>query len=108
MLFQVFGTENYAYRDVLEDIFDLGNELNTIKNLYKISRVGFLIDSTLATTYNTTDNPFDDVLRNGTEIFQYQNMLRKLLVFILGTNKNYIVQFDEQKAWSESFIHSCT
>ena len=36
MLFQVFGTENYAYRDVLEDIFDLGNELNTIKNLYKI------------------------------------------------------------------------
>lgn len=95
----MFGTENYAYRDILDDLFELASEINIVRNVYKVTRVGFLLDSSISSTYNVPDDPFDDTLKNGTEIYQFQAMLSKLLVYLTGTNRNYIVQFDEQKAW---------
>jgi hypothetical protein len=48
---------------------------------------------------NVPDDPFDDIIRNGTEIFQFQIMLTQVLTFMLNNQKNYFVQFDEQRAW---------
>ncbi len=41
------NTENKVYEEVLDDLFEIGAELNALKNVYKIQKIGFLIDSSI-------------------------------------------------------------
>ena len=84
---------------MLDNLFEIASEINIIRNTYKITRVGFLIDSSIASRYNAPDDPFDDVLKNGTEIHQFQLRLAKILSYMMLTGRNYVVQFDEERAW---------
>ena len=87
------------FRDVYDDVLKIAFELMAIKDVYKISKLGFLIDSAISNKYNVVNDPFTEHLENGTLIFQFQLNLARILSHIVQGQKNYVVQYDEQGAW---------
>ena len=87
------------YRDVYDDVLKIAFEIMAIKDVYKIARLGFLIDSAISNKYNAVNDPYTEHLENGTLIFQFQINLAKILMHIVQGQKNYVVQYDEQSAW---------
>jgi hypothetical protein len=69
----LFNTEDFRYRDVLDNLMEIGQELTYLKNVYNISKLGFAIDSSISNRHNVQDN-FDQSsqLQNGQSIFKFQ------------------------------------
>ena len=87
------------FRDVYDEVLKIAFELLAIKDVYKVSKLGFLIDSAISARHNVVNDPFTEPLENGTLIFQFQINLAKILSHIVQGQKNYVVQYDEQSAW---------
>jgi len=46
--FQNLGTENFVYEEVYENLFKIANEITAIKDIFAITKLGFLIDSSIS------------------------------------------------------------
>ena len=96
---QTLGTENGQYKDVYDNLMEIGLELNFLKNLYNIRKVGFLLDSAVSSRQQ------DMILVNGENvttaylIFDFQKLLLQTLAMMTQGQKNYIIQCNEEYAW---------
>lgn len=100
MDFQTYGSENFIYSSVLNKILEVALEINQIKNNYNISKIGFLIDSSLSQRHlNNVNDVSGGEFDNGTNIFALQMEIAKSLSFIFGTVRRQVVQYDENGAW---------
>ena len=74
-------------------------EINALKNLHNITKIGFLIDSAISNRHNIKFSPGTDFIDNGNAIFYFQLLLVQLISLAVNGQKNYFVQFDEESAW---------
>ncbi len=93
------GSESERYKDVWDNILEIGLEINYLKNVYNISKIGFLIDSALSKRHNMLEKASTENLENGTNIFNFQVLIAMSVALIVNGQYNFIVQYDEDAAW---------
>ena len=98
-----FGTEANRFHDVYDDIMNIILDLKTIMNLYNLTKVGYLIDSSISKWHDPSFNP--DILNNtglqnqtSDNIFFFEFMLGVILEFAV-VNAPYLAHFDDLSAW---------
>lgn len=81
-------------------MLEIGLDIIRYKSTYNVTRIGFLIDSSLSQRHlNAVDGVVGGELNNGTNIFALQlEIVRTLHHFFRGATKE-IVQYDENGAW---------
>ena len=88
------------FQDFFSDIQEIAQEINALKNLYGITKIGFALDSSVSERYNV---PFEDKLLVGfTEaqsIFAVQTVIVNILSAMVNGAQNFVVQYDESSAW---------
>ena len=99
LFLQTFETEKAMYRDVYDNVLKIAFEILAIEDVYKITKLGFLIDSAIGNRHNVVNDPFDEDLESGELIFDFQINLAKILSHIVQGQKNYVVQYNEERAW---------
>ena len=96
---KVEGTEDERFREVYDSILEIGLELQFLKNLYNITKVGFLFDSALSSRHDNPEKGNTDNLENGHNIFHFEVYVLMALAFIIHAPANYLVQYNEDSAW---------
>ena len=99
MFSQTANTADQRYQDVYQQVLEMVLEINTLKNLHNITKIGFLIDSSISNRHNIQFGPDTDFIDNGNYIFIFQLILVQLITLAVNGQKNYFVQFDEESAW---------
>ena len=82
-----------------DELLEIGLEIQFLKNLYNITRVGFLFDSALSNRHSALENARSEKLENGHNIFHFEIYLLMALAFIIHAPAYYIVQYNENSAW---------
>ena len=96
---QTLGTENGQYKDVYDNLMEIGLELNCLKNIYNISRVGFLLDSAVSSRQQDMILLHGENVTTAFLIFDFQTLLLQTLAMMTQGQRNYIVQYNEDSAW---------
>ena len=87
------------YQNVWDNILEIGLEINYLKNVYNISKIGFLIDSALSDRHNISEIRSTANLENGNNIFNFQVWIAMAVALMVNGQYNFIVQYDEEAAW---------
>lgn len=96
---QTFRNETARYKEVYDYILETALEIKALKNIYNVTKVGFIIDATVS-KYDAKNGTIGGVTGNLAQgIIGFQYLIAVILMTILGSN-NYLVQFDEESAWS--------
>ncbi len=85
------------YRDLFNEIQEIAHEINALKNLYGITKIGFALDTSVSKKYNVTSQ--DDTNTEAFIIFRIQAYIATLMSEMVNGPKNFIVQYDESSAW---------
>ena len=97
-----FGTENNRFRDIYTDVLRVVLDIKAIMNLHNLTKVGYLIDSSISKWNDPAFNP--DIGNTGFRshtsdyIFYFEYILAHVLLFAVD-GAAYFVQFDENSAW---------
>jgi hypothetical protein len=84
----------------LNKILEITLDIHEIRNIYNVSKIGFLIDSSLSSRHlNNADSIMGGELDNGTNIFALQLEIAKTIGIVNRGVVKPIVQFDENGAW---------
>ena len=54
---QKLNTEDERYREVWDNLLEIILEINYLKNLYNVTKVGFLYDTAMSSRHNALENP---------------------------------------------------
>ena len=70
-----------------------------MKNIYNITKLGFLLDSSISSRYNVSEKWATEKLENGKDIFAFEIFLAVVIAYIVNGPQNFIVQYTEKAAW---------
>jgi len=70
-----------------------------LKNIYNITKIGFLLDSSISRRHNIAEKSATEKLENGKDIFAFEILLAVIITFIVNGPQFFIVQYNEKSAW---------
>lgn len=88
-----------VYRELYNNIQEIAHEINALKNLYNITKIGFALDTSVSDRHNVPAKD-DSSLTEAQIIYRTQAVIVALLSEMIYGQKNYIAQYDETSSWS--------
>lgn len=98
--FQTIGTENERFRVLYDEILEAALEIKYLKNVYNAQNIAFLIDSAMSSHYTRADDILKERFTNASNIFKFEVMLGFILETVIQNTNTFLVQYDEQFAWT--------
>jgi len=83
---------------------EIAQELNALKNIYLVDKVGYLIDSAISSKYTIPNDLRSEHLKNASDIFKFQLKLVGIFQTILNVPNSFLIQYDEESAWYKSCL----
>ncbi len=93
-----FCTKNVHVKYWLNWLQEIAHEINALKNLYNITKIGFALDTSVSDRHNVPAKD-DSSLTEAQIIYRTQAVIVALLSEMIYGQKNYIAQYDETSSW---------
>jgi hypothetical protein len=99
LFFQSLSVEDAAYREVYDRVLEIATEITNLKNTFNVTKIAWLFDSALSSRHLAKENTNTEKLENGHNIFHFTITLLQILVLMINSQKNYLIQYNEKSAW---------
>jgi hypothetical protein len=83
-----YGSEANRYREVWDDILEAALEINLLKNIYNVTQLGFLIDTSISRHHNVSEKVTTENIENGKNIFSFEILIALVVAYIINSQNN--------------------